>query len=104
MKPQLTGNLPELYAARTTKIRKTKTFNGVEYIYKRDLTAYGRGIAYLICCAGVNANGVEIAAYFEPGEDTAYFWQYADRDAVSDIMAHPEHAYNWFDVKNGIKL
>lgn len=44
MTPLLTGNLPELYAARATKIRKTKTFNGVEYIYKRDLTAYGRGV------------------------------------------------------------
>lgn len=104
MKPQLNGDLAALHAACATKIRKTKTFNGVEYIYKRDLTAFGYGVTYLICCAGINANGVEIAAYYEPGKDKAYFWQYADSDAVEDIMQHPENAYNWRDVKNGIRL
>lgn len=103
MKPQLKGDLATLYAAQATKRRKTKTFEGVEYVYKRDLSTYDLGVTYLICCAGINIHGVPIAAYFEPGKDTAYFWQYADKVAVADIMEHPENAYNWMCVKNGIK-
>lgn len=110
MKPRLNGNWAELYAARATKVRKTKNFHGVEYVIKIDTRTYWDGrpnpagrVFYEIGCAGINAHGVRIAAYFEPGRDSAYFWQYADTAAVNDIMETPEHAYNWDCVKNGIQ-
>lgn len=103
MKPKLKGDLAALYAARATAIRKTSTFNGVEWIGR--YTDYKtKETAYKICICGVNANGVQIAAYFHPGNDTAYFWQFADRTAVADIMTRPENAYKWRDVKNGIHV
>ena len=103
MKPQLKGNLAELYAVRATKARHTKTFDGVEWIARRTDRKTGAP-AYYICICGINCHAVPIAAYYYPGENTAYFWQCANRNAVNDIMRHPENAYNWFCVKNGIRL
>lgn len=103
MKSKLKGDLSALYAAHATTIRKTSMFNGVEWVGR--YTDYKtKETAYKICICGVNGNGIQIAAYFHPGSDAAYFWQYADRAAVADIMEHPENAYNWRDVKNGIRI
>lgn len=101
MKPKLTGDLAALYEQRTTLRRKTKTFNGVEWV-DRYISCKTGGPTYRICICGVNGHGVRIAAYYYPGESTAYIWQYAHPTAVDDIMANPENAYNWRCVKNGL--
>lgn len=103
MKPKLKGDLAALYAAHATTIRKTATFNGVEWI-GRYVDHKTNKPAYMICICGVNGHGAHIAAHFYPGNDAAYFWQYADKTAVANIMEHPENAYNWRDVKNGIHI
>ena len=112
MKPKLNGNLPELYAAKATLRRDTATGQFVEYIgrceYSIERNADGTTHAvkrptYYIAICGVNAKGVPCAAYFSPESDTAYFWQYADRSAAKSILDNPVTAYDWRDVKNGIK-
>lgn len=104
MKPSLKGNLEELYNSKTTLTRNLKSGQFVEYVRKCDTRQYSNGREwYEIVICGINANGVPCAAYFEPGVDKAYFWQYADRTAVNEILANPADAYKWHDVKNGIK-
>lgn len=111
MKPKLNGNFADLYENRATIRRKTAVFNGVEWIQRHDTTHYYNGevnpngkIYYTVNICGVHkTTGVYMAAYFHPGEDTAYFWQYADRAAVADILDHPGNAYNWLCVKNGLR-
>lgn len=104
MKPSLKGNLEELYTSKTTLTRNLKSGQFVEYVRKCDTRPYSNGrVWYEIVICGINANGVPCAAYFELGVDKAYFWQYADRTAVNEILANPADAYKWHDVKNGIK-
>ena len=113
MKPKIKGNLAELYAAKATLRRDIKTGQYVEFIgrheYSIERNADGTTHAvkrpsYYIAICGINANGVPCAAYFNPESDTAYFWQCADRKAVKSILNNPENAYDWSDVKNGIKV
>lgn len=102
MKPKLKGNLAELYATRTYKLRSTKTFKGVEWI--RKYRHYRSGdICYSVEICGVNGHGVEIAASLNPATEEHFFWQCADSEAVKDILNNPLHAYLWADVKNGIR-
>lgn len=112
MEPKLNGNLPELYASKTTLRRKTATGQFVEYIGRREYsternadgtTRAVKRPSYYIAICGVNANGVPCAAYFNPESDAAYFWQYADTKAAKSILENPASAYEWNDVKNGIK-
>lgn len=112
MKPKLNGNLPELYAAKATLRRNTVTGQYVEYIGRREYsiernddgtTHAVKRPSYYIAICGVNAKGVPCAAYFSPESDTAYFWQYANGNAVTSILNNPASAYDWRDVKNGIK-
>lgn len=111
MKPLLKGNLENLYNSKATKTRKTTTFTGVEWVARHDTRKYYDGtdnpngkVWYTINICGINANGVHIAAYFHPDTDNAFFWQYANADAVEDIMHNPGHAYDWLCVKNGITI
>ena len=113
MKPKLNGNLPELYAAKATLRRNTATGQFVEYIGRREYsiernadgtTHAVKRPSYFVAICGVNAKGVPCASYFSPGSDTAYFWQYADDNAAKSILDNPASAYDWSDVKNGIKV
>lgn len=113
MKPKIKGNLAELYAAKTTMRRDMKTGQFVEFVgrheYSIERNADGTTHAvkrpsYYIAICGINANGVPCAAYFNPESDTAYFWQCADRKAAKSIVENPVSAYDWRDVKNGIKV
>lgn len=113
MKPKLKGNLAELYAAKTTLRRDTKTGRYVEFINRCEYslqrnadgtTEFVKRPRYYIAICGINANGVPCAAYFDPESDAAYFWQYADMHAAKSILDNPESAYDWRDVKNGIKV
>lgn len=111
MKPKLNGKLPELYAAKATLRRNTATGQFVEYIGRREYSIERDGgtthavkrPSYYIAICGINAKGVPCAAYFSPESDTAYFWQYADKNAAKSILNNPASAYDWRDVKNGIK-
>ena len=113
MKPKIKGNLAELYAAKTTLRRDMKTGQFVEFVGRREYSierntdgtthAVKRPTYYIAIC-GINANGVPCAAYFNPERDKAYFWQCADRKAAKSIVESPVSAYDWRDVKNGIKV
>ena len=112
MKPKINGNLAELYAAKATLRRDMKTGQFVEFVgryeYSFERNADGTTHAvkrpsYYIAICGINANGVPCAAYFDPEEDKCYFWQYADENAAKSILTDPVSAYDWSDVKNGIK-
>lgn len=112
MKPKLNGNLAELYAAKTTLRRDMKTGQFVEFVGRREYSiernadgtthAVKRPSYYITIC-GINANGVPCAAYFSPEDDKCYYWQYADENAAKSILTDPAAAYDWSDVKNGIK-
>ncbi len=112
MKPKLKGNLAELYAAKATLRRDMKTGQFVEFVGRREYsiernadgtTHAVKRPSYYIAICGVNANGVPCAADFSPESDKAYYWQYADTNAAKSILDNPESAYNWSDVKNGLK-
>lgn len=104
MKPSLKGNLEELYANKAYKIRILKTGKFVEFVRKVDTRQWSTGrLFYEIGICGINANGIPCAAYFEPGVDKAYFWQYADKTASKEILENPQSAYDWKCVKNGIR-
>lgn len=112
MKPKLKGNLAELHAAKATLRRDMKTGKYVEFVGRReysiernadDTTHAVKRPTYYNAICGINANGVACAAYFNPESDTDYFWQFADRNTVKSILNNPENAYDWCDVKNGIK-
>lgn len=110
MKPTLKGNLEELYEARAVKVRSLKSGRFVEFVKKYDNRILWNGqenpngrVWYEIGICGINANNVPCAAYFNPEKDEAYFWQYADKNAVREILESPVKAYDWRDVKNGIK-
>lgn len=113
MKPKLKGNLAELYAANTTLRRDMKTGQFVEFVGRREYsiernadgtTHAVKRPSYYVAICGINANGVPCAAYFNPESDKCYYWQYADENAAKSILADPVTAYNWSDVKNGIKV
>lgn len=104
MKPSLKGNIQELYASKAYKVREMKSGRFVEFVREVDTRKFSNGrLFYEIAICGLNAHGVPCAAYFEPGVDKAFFWQYADRTAVEEILADPESAYDWVCVKNGIR-
>lgn len=112
MKPKLKGSLPELYAEKATLRRNTATGQYVEYIgrseYSIERNADGTTHAvkrpsYYIAICGINAHGIPCTAKFRPEIDTAYLWQYANEYAAKSILNNPASAYDWRDVKKGIK-
>lgn len=112
MKPKLKGDLPELFAAKVTLRRETKTGRYVEFVGRYEYSPvpkagggveYVRQPSYYIGICGITARGVECAAYFVPGKDAAYIWQFADAKAVNQIMDEPATVYDFRCVKNGIR-
>lgn len=105
MKPSLKGNLPELWRQKAFKVRKTKTGTFVEYVCKNEYLPerYGDDMRYTIEMCGINANNVPIAGSPLSASDQRIFWQFADKKAANEILADPIKAYDWIDVKNGLR-
>ena len=106
MKSLLKGNLKDLYERKTVKVRKLETGTYVEYVrkYKYLPERYGDDKRYTIEVCGINENNVPIAG--SPAEWDAQkriFWQFADDEAVKEILANPINAYDWDDVRNGVR-
>lgn len=113
MKPKLKGNLPELYATKTTLRRNMTTGQYVEYIGRREYsiernadgtTHAVKRPSYYIAICGITAKGVPCRGSLRgyDSDNSNYFWQCANSNAVADIMANPENAYKYRDVCNGI--
>lgn len=105
MKPSLKGNLPELWANKVYKVRNLKTGTFVEYVTKNKHLPerYGDDKRYSIVICGINANGVPCAGSPAEWAGGRIFWQFADRTACKEILADPIKAYDWLDVKNGLR-
>lgn len=100
MKPKLKGNLAELYEQRTTLRRETASGKYVEYIKK-----YHYNNTYTVEICGITTHGVKVRGGIVEGcYNGNYFWQFANEKAVNNIIEHPENAYNYRDVCNGIPL
>lgn len=105
MKPKLKGDLQNLYGARVTLQRNLKSGRFVEYIgYTGGHSFNGKEIprSYYIGICGMTSKGVPCAAYYHPETDKMYFWQYVNRETITDILEHPENVYRYADIKNSI--
>lgn len=106
MKALLKGNLKDLYEQKAVKVRNLKTGMFVEYVkkYKHLPERYGDDRRYVIEVCGINANNVPCAG--SPADwdkQRRIFWQFAEREAAEEIIADPIKAYEWDDVRNGIR-
>lgn len=105
MKPLLKGNLPELWKQKAFKVRKLATGTYVEYVVKNEHLPerYGDDRRYDIEVCGITANDVSCAGHPHECYGGRIFWQVANRKAVEEVLADPIKAYDWIDVKNGIR-
>lgn len=91
----LTGDPEILWKQKAAKFTQRKNAMYVEFIYRCDLTEYGRGVTYHRWAIGVNANGVAITG--EAMEDGKYkdyyYWQIGNQKTAEWVLENPESVY-----------
>lgn len=91
----LKGEPETLWKQKATKFTQRKDAMYVEFIFRCDLTEYGRGVTYQRRAVGVNANGAAITGVaLEDGKYKDYYrWQIGNQKTAEWVLENPESVY-----------
>lgn len=97
-KYSLKGNPAELWGQRAYKVTKAQNALFVEYVYRIDLTQFGRGVIFERRAVGINGNGIGITGHaLEDGKfKDYYYWQCCTKTAaIEKVLNNPSSVYDY---------